>query len=150
MQIDRAKARLLATSLAPATQRVGMTTLRLGLGLVFAWFGALKLVGQSPAEDLVLQTLWFLPGTVSMPLLGVWETLIGVCLLLGRTRLALPLLLCHLPGTFLPFVIVPEICFDGGLLGLSLEGQYIVKNLVLVGAALVLVGSPAPGEPRAD
>ena len=134
----------LAADSSRALRRAGMTVLRLGLGLVFAWFGLLKLLGTSPAEELVLQTLWFLPGSVSMPLLGVWETTIGLALLMSWTRLAVPLLLLHLPGTFLPFLVVPEVCFGQGLLELTLEGQYIVKNGVLVGGALLLAAGPAP------
>ncbi len=75
-------------------------------------------------------------------MLGVWEVLIGVCLLFRPTiRIALALLFLQMPGTMLPLVILPEVTFTSVPFGLTLEGQYIVKNLALVSAALVVGGT---------
>ena len=67
--------------------------------------------------------------------------LIGICLIFPPLiRLGLFLLAVQMPGTFLPLVLLPKVCFTHVPFDLTLEGQYIIKNLVLIGAALV-VGS---------
>jgi uncharacterized membrane protein YkgB len=118
----------------------GVLILRVALGTVFVWFGALKLVpGMSPAEDLVRATVPFLPGSLFVPFLGVWEVVIGLGFLTGRAlRLTILLLFLQMPGTLSPIVLLPERVFTTFPLGLTLEGQYIVKNLVLIAAALVI------------
>jgi uncharacterized membrane protein YkgB len=118
----------------------GVTLLRVALGLVFIWFGALKLVpGLSPAEDLVRATVPFLPGGVFLPILAVWEIAIGLGFVTGRgLRLAILLLFLQMPGTLAPVILLPERVFTMVPWGLTLEGQYIVKNLVLIAAALVI------------
>jgi uncharacterized membrane protein YkgB len=120
----------------------GMNVLQLSLGVVFFWFGALKLVDLSPAADLVRNTVYWWDPDWFLPVLGVWEMLIGLCLVVRPlVRVAIPLLLVQMPGTMLPLLLLPEVCFTRFPLGLTLEGQYIVKNLVLVAAALVVGGS---------
>ena len=123
--------------------RHGVRLLRMALGVVFIWFGALKLVpGLSPAEVLVANTVvWFDP-VWFVPLLGVWEVLIGVGLLIRPAiRGALLLLALQMPGTFMPLILLPEVCFTAFPYGLTLEGQYIIKNLVIITAALVVGGT---------
>lgn len=126
--------------------RAGIPILRIALGVVFVWFGALKLVpGLSPAEDLVVATVPFIPGSVFMPILAVWEIIIGLGFVTGRfLRLAILLLFLQMPGTLSPIVLLPERVFTVFPYGLTLEGQYIVKNLVLISAALV-IGSTVRG-----
>ncbi len=126
--------------------RHAITLLRIGLGVVFFWFGALKLVpGLSPAEDLVLATVPFIPGRIFMPLLGMWEMAIGLGFLTGRAlRLTILLLFLQMPGTLSPIVLLPERVFTTFPLGLTLEGQYIVKNMVLIAGAIV-VGATVRG-----
>ncbi|MEM8598651.1 MAG: hypothetical protein AAGF99_01915 [Bacteroidota bacterium] len=121
---------------------VGIATLRIAVALVFIWFGGLKLFeGLSPAEDLVKATVYWVNPDVFFPILGVWEVLIGIGLLWRPlVRGALFLLALQMPGTFLPLVLLPEVCFTAFPFGLTMEGQYIVKNLVIIAAALV-VGS---------
>lgn len=129
-------------------RRISLPTLRLGLGVVFIWFGLLKALGISPATELVVATTsWaFDPGWF-VPTLGIWEMLIGLCLidphrLLGgsawMTRIGILLLALQIPGTFLPLVLHPGACFTGDVIGLTIEGQYIVKNLVLIAAAIAV------------
>ena len=55
-------------------------------------------------------------------------------------RVSIFLLFIQMPGTFLPLILLPEVCFSNFPFGLTLEGQYIVKNLIIISAALV-VGS---------
>ena len=121
-------------------EKHGFTVLRVGLGLVFFWFGMLKFFpGLSPAEDLVRATVYFVDPDLFLPLLAAWETLIGLGLLTGKAmRLTLLLLFLQMPGTALPMLVLPDVVWTAFPYGLTLEGQYIVKNLVLIGAGLVL------------
>ena len=120
----------------------GLTIMRLGLGVVFLWFGALKLApGASPAEDLVRNTIYFVDPDLFLPVLAVWEMLIGVGLLTGKyLRLTLLLLFAQMVGTALPLVVLPEAVWTNFPFVLTLEGQYIVKNLVIISSAIVLGG----------
>ncbi len=127
--------------------RYGLLIMRLGLGIVFFWFGALKLVpGLSPAEDLVRNTIYFVNPDLFLPVLAVWEMVIGLGLITGVfMRLTLLLLFLQMPGTALPLLVLPEITWTAFPYGLTLEGQYIIKNLALIGAALVLGGTVRGG-----
>ena len=127
--------------------RYGLLVMRIGLGVVFVWFGALKLVpGLSPAEDLVRNTIYFVDPDLFLPVLAIWEMLIGLGLISGKfMRLTLLLLFLQMPGTALPLVLLPEVCWTAFPIGLTLEGQYIIKNLVLIGAGLVLGGTVRGG-----
>lgn len=125
----------------------GLLLMRVGLGIIFFWFGALKLFPNlSPAEDLVRQTIFFINPDLFIPVLAVWEMAIGLGLLLGyKMRLTLLLLFLQMPGTALPLFILPEAVWTSFPFGLTLEGQYIVKNLVLVTAGIVLGGTVRGG-----
>lgn len=122
--------------------RRGLTVLRVGLGIVFFWFGILKFFpGVSPAEGLVRNTIYFVDPDFFLPILAAWETLIGIGLISGKfMRTTLLLLFLQMPGTALPLIVLPEVVWQSFPYGLTLEGQYIVKNLVLIGAGLVLGG----------
>lgn len=126
--------------------RYGITAMRVGLGVVFFWFGALKLVpGLSPAEELVRNTIYFINPDIFLPILALWEMTIGLGLLTGKfVRLTLLLLFLQMPGTALPLVLLPEVCYTRFPFGLTLEGQYIIKNLVLITAGMV-IGSTVRG-----
>lgn len=126
--------------------RYGQIFLRWSLGLTFIWFGALKPFGLSPAQDLVTNTVYFVDPSWFIPLLGWWEVAIGVGLLFRPLiRPAIFLLFLQMPGTFMPLVLLPEVCFTAFPFGLTLEGQYIIKNLILISAALVIGGSVRKG-----
>ena len=121
--------------------RSSLTVLRFSLAITFIWFGALKPFVQSPAVELITKTVYWFDPKIFIPILGVWEMLIGICLLFPPLiRVGLGLLALQMPGTFLPLVLLPEVCFTSFPFDLTLEGQYIIKNLVLIGAGLV-VGS---------
>ena len=125
----------------------GMVIMRIGLGIIFFWFGALKLVpGLSPAEELVRNTTYFVNPDWFLPVLAIWEMAIGLGLIFGKfMRLTLLLLFLQMPGTALPLLVLPEAVWTQFPYGLTLEGQYIVKNLVLIGSALVLGGTVRGG-----
>jgi uncharacterized membrane protein YkgB len=131
--------------------RHGVTITRLALGVVFLWFGIIKFVpGWSPAADLATRTidrltLGLVQPQLSLPLLATWESLIGLGLLTGRyLRATLALLFLQMPGTVLPLFFFPHETFKAFPQAPTLEGQYIIKNLVLVAAALV-VGATVRG-----
>lgn len=125
----------------------GLFVMRTGLGIIFFWFGALKLMpGLSPAEDLVRNTIYFFDPDLFLPVLAIWEMLIGLGLIWGRyMRVTLLLLFLQMPGTALPLLILPEVVWTAFPYGLTLEGQYIVKNLALIGSAIVLGGTVRGG-----
>ena len=127
--------------------RYGLIVMRIGLGIVFLWFGALKLVpGLSPAEELVRNTIYWVNPDWFLYVLAIWEVLIGLGLIFGKyMRITLLLLFLQMPGTALPLVLLPEVVWTVFPYGLTLEGQYIVKNLVLIGAGLVLGGTVRGG-----
>jgi uncharacterized membrane protein YphA (DoxX/SURF4 family) len=143
-----------------ALARFGVPVLRIGLGVVFLWFGALKFFpGASPAETLAARTIEQLSGgaigpSISLPVLAAWESLIGLGLLTGRfMRATLFLLVLQMLGTLTPLLLFPDETFTTFPLVPTLEGQYIIKNVVLIGAAMV-VGATVRGgrmvpEPRA-
>ena len=118
--------------------------LRIGLGLIFIWFGALKFFpGLSPAEELVRNTIYFFDPDFFMPILAACEVAIGIGFLVGLftnkfQRLTILLLFLQMFGAALPLVLLPEVCWESFPFVLTLEGQYIVKNLAIIGSALVL------------
>lgn len=115
---------------------------RVALSVVFIWFGILKPLGQSTATELVTRTVYWVDPAWFVPLLGWWEVAIGVCMLFRPLlRLAVLLLFLQMPGTFLPLVLLPEVCFASIPFVPTLEGQYIIKNLVLIAAAIVVGGT---------
>ncbi len=122
---------------------VGIQFARFALGIVFIWFGALKMIGDlSPAYDLVAATIYWLTPEIIIPLIGLWEVAIGVAFLFPPlTRVALLLLIPQMPATFLPLVLLPAVTFTVVPWGLTLEGQYIVKNLVIIACALIIGGT---------
>jgi uncharacterized membrane protein YkgB len=153
MPIDAAGSVLNRTDLAITRwmARVGIVLLRVSLGVVFLWFGALKfLPGASPAQELATRTIYALsrglvPASVSLPLLAAWECVIGVGLLVGRGLRGLLLLLyVQMLGTLTPMVLFPHEVFTSIPYIPTLEGQYIIKNLVLISAGIV-VGSTVRG-----
>jgi uncharacterized membrane protein YkgB len=144
-------------SVAHWLARRGVTFLRVSIGVVFLWFGALKLFpGLSPAEGLAGQTILALSRglidpAVSVPLLGVWESLIGIGLLTGRAlRFTILLLLVHMIGTVTPLVLFPGDMFVREPFVLTFEAQYIIKNLVLVSGALVVGATVRDGRLRSQ
>ena len=137
--------------------RYGILLLRLSLGLVFFWFGVLKFFpGLSPAQDLAARTISLLtfgrvPPGVSIPVLAVWECIIGLGLLTGLfMRGTLALLWLQMLGTVTPLFLFPHEVFTQIPYAPTLEGQYIIKNLVLISAGLVIGATVRGGAVVAD
>lgn len=120
--------------------KTGLVFLRISLGIVFFWFGALKLFpGASPAADLIRDSITFLPSDLFIPFLGVWEMVIGLGFITDRfPRVTLLLMGLQMAGAVSPIVLQPNAVWQTFPFELTLEGQYIVKNVVLIGAALVI------------
>lgn len=119
--------------------------LRFGLGFIYLWFGVLKFFPNlSSAEQLAgttieLMSFGLLTPDLSLPLLALWETGIGLALLTGKfQRAAVFSLYFHVAGTLAPLFLLPEQTWSAPPFAASLEGQYIFKNLVTVAAALVI------------
>jgi uncharacterized membrane protein YkgB len=135
----------------PFLRRVAVPLLRIALGIVFVWFGLLKVFEVSPVAEFVARTVYWVDPHFFVPALGVFEVMLGVLLLLGRMmRLTLLLFVAQMIGTFLTFLILPNVTFrHGNPLQLTVEGEFVVKNLVLIAAALV-VGTTVRRKPGAS
>ena len=123
----------------------GLLLMRIALGLVFFWFGVLKFFpGLSPAESLAGRTLeaitfGVIPQNVALLILATWECLIGLGLLSGRfMRATLALLFLQMLGTLTPLFIFPSETWVVFPIAPTLEGQYIIKNAVLIAGAVIL------------
>ena len=144
--IDRVDVRITGT-----LARIGVPAVRIALGIVFLWFGVLKFFPSlSPAELLAARTierltLGAVQPDISLPILAAWESVIGIGLILGRgLRPILFLLAVQMAGTFTPLVLFPDETWTIFPIAPTLEGQYIIKNIVLIGAAMV-VGATVRG-----
>ncbi|WP_371635305.1 hypothetical protein OHB11_08545 [Streptomyces zaomyceticus] len=130
--------------LAPRLHQYGLGMLRAGLGGVFVWFGVLKVIGLSPAAVLVVDVLPFPAGGWFVPALGWAEVALGLWLMSGRARaVALPVLTAHLCGTFAVLVLTPSVAFThSNPLLLTLVGEFVVKNVVLLAGVVVVTTHP--------
>ena len=119
---------------------------RIPLFVIFFWFGFLKIINLSPAQDLVIDTVYWMPFFEAESwtiIIGYWEVLIAILFLFKKTTFfAMVLLLLQMTGTFLPLIILPEVTFQNSNPFLpTLEGQYIIKNIIIITAALIIGGS---------
>jgi uncharacterized membrane protein YkgB len=148
-RIDRHITRWLARS--------GITLLRVSIGIVFFWFGVLKFFPDaSPAEGLASATIaqltfGIVQPSLSLPLLATWEVVIGLGLITGLfMRATILLLILQMFGTVTPLFLFPEETWTRFLIAPTLEGQYIIKNIVLVTGALVVGATVRGGDLVAD
>jgi len=138
-RIDRA--------IASFMRRWGVSFVRFAFAIIFIWFGLLKPLGLSPAAPLVRSTVaWmpFLSADQWVAVIGWWEVAIGITFLFHATvRVAIALLAMQMVGTFLPLFVAREITFQPGRFPYAptLEGQYIVKNLMIIAAAMMVGGT---------
>lgn len=121
-------------------QRRSVALLRVSLGIVFLWFGALKVTGATPVTDLVASVVYWVDPDWFVPVLGVVEMVVGAGLIAARAmRLVLLLFVIQMVGTFLVLIVRPDIAFQNGNPALlTVEGEFVVKNLVLLSAGLVV------------
>jgi uncharacterized membrane protein YkgB len=126
--------------------------LRVAVGAVFLGFGVLKFFpGVSPAESLVMATtdkltLGLVPGYAALVVIATLECFIGVCMLAGRwMRLAIWLLVLQFVGILSPLVLLPGRLFGGPHHAPTLEGQYVLKDVILVAAGTVIAAATFRG-----
>jgi uncharacterized membrane protein YkgB len=143
--------RTLDLEIIHAFRKLSVPVARIGLFIVFFWFGILKVigVGLSPATPLVEQLFnATMPLSMSfgtfMILFGLFECLIGILFLIrGAERVVIPLLLLHMITTIMPLFCIPEATWSGFLVP-TLEGQYIIKNIVIIAAAIGIAAHVHP------
>ena len=121
-------------------RRISVPVARFGIFVIFFWFGLLKVIGLSPASGLVqslfAETVSFMSFDTFFILFGLFECLIGILFLIrGLERVVIPMLFLHMLMTFMPLFLLPEMTWSGFLTP-TLEGQYIIKNLVIIAAAV--------------
>lgn len=129
-------------------RKISVPTARIGLFVIFFWFGVLKVLGLSPATQLVQElfsrTIPFMPFSTFIVLFGIFEMIIGLLFLIkGLERIAIPLLFIHMVTTFMPLFLLTEETWSGFLTP-TLEGQYIIKNLVVIAAAIIVAANLRP------
>ena len=131
-------------------RKIFVPSARVGLFIVFFWFGLLKVIGLSPAsgvvERLFESTIPFMGFDAFLIIFGIFECLIGILFLIrGLERLVIPLLLIHMVTTFGPLVFLPGETWQSFMVP-TLEGQYIIKNVVLIAAAIGIAANLRPVE----
>lgn len=132
-------------TIAKHMDRWGIYLVQLSFAIIFFWFGILKPLGWSAAIPMVKATVAGLPffdPEVWVALIGWWEVAIGIFFLFKKTiRIAIALLFLQMVGTFMPLVLLPEVVYQNGQVFLpTMEGQYIIKNIMIISAAVVVVG----------
>lgn len=118
----------------------------ISIGIVYLWFGALKFFpGVSPAEALAKETLdkltlGLIPTHITYFMLATWEVTVGLCMMLNfRRKIVIYITMLHLVFTFTPLFLLPAASFNQQVYSLTLVGQYIIKNLILLTALLFLL-----------
>ena len=117
--------------------------IRTPLFVIFFWFGLLKVIELSPAQGLIIDTVYWMPFLSPenwVIVIGYWEMLIGIFFLAKKTTFyAMLLLFLQMSGTFMPLVLLPSVTFqDSNYLLPTLEGQYIIKNIIIITSAIVI------------
>ena len=126
-------------------QNIKNRYLQISIGLVYLWFGALKFFPNvSPAEELATNTIGeltfsMIPPSISIIMLALWEVTVGLFFLFNlHKKIAIRVAVVHMLLTFTPLYFFPDLIFNDNILSLTLLGQYIIKNLIILGALGVL------------
>jgi len=132
-------------TIAKYMNRWSIPLVKISFAIIFFWFGILKPLGLSAAIPILKATVAWLPiiePEVWVHIIGWWEVAIGILFLFKTTiRIAIALLFLQMFGTFMPLVVLPEIVYqDGNVFLPTMEGQYIIKNIMIISAALVVGG----------
>ena len=115
------------------------------IALLFIWFGALKFFGELSASSIIGKSVYWWEPEFVVPMLGLWEQVMGLCLMFKKTtRIAVGLFFLRLPGTFLALIYHSDKCFDGSIFIPTIQGQYLIKELTIVGAALIIASGITP------
>jgi len=123
-------------------RQYGLVLLRISLAIVFLWFGILKILHVSPVSSLIVSTYPSFPEPLFITILGVWEMIIGIGLLTKiALRFTLLLLWLQMGGIFTGVFLSPSLYFSHNLFFLTSNGEFVVKNFVLVAASIVIGGN---------
>lgn len=130
------------------TKKFGMPFARFAIFVVYFWFGILKLFGLSPANPLVASllavTIPFLTFNQFILILGAYEVIVGIIFLIPRLeRVAIFLLIPHLFVTAMPLLLLPTVTWQSSFVP-TIEGQYIIKNLLIIATALGIAAHLEP------
>ncbi len=133
-------------------RRASVPLMRIVLGVVFVWFGWLKVIDYTPATELIVGTIYLFDPDIFVRFLGGVEILIGLGFLLNRAmRLVLLAFTGLMVGTMLTFVMLPDVMFEGyNPLLITVEGGYVAKNVVLLVAGMVVASQLQPSRPRSQ
>lgn len=133
-------------SILLSRRQTGNNIIAISIGIVYLWFGILKFFPNlSPAEEVAKDTinilfLGMIPSNISIIMLAIWETVIGLLLLTNNyQRLAITLALVHISLTFIPFIVFPDLSFGEVPFSFTLLGQYIAKNIIILSALISLL-----------
>ena len=133
-------------SILLSRRQTGNNIIAISIGIVYLWFGILKFFPNlSPAEEVAKDTinilfLGMIPSNISIIMLAIWETVIGLLLLTNNyQRLAITLALVHITLTFIPFIVFPDLSFGEVPFSFTLLGQYIAKNIIILSALISLL-----------
>ena len=129
-------------------RRISIPFARVALFIVFFWFGFLKVIGESPASPLVQalfdRTIHFMSFDTFIILFGLYECVIGILFIIPRLeRVVMPLLFLHLITTIGPLILLSSVTWTSFLIP-TLEGQYIIKNVLIVASAIVVAAHVHP------
>lgn len=119
--------------------KISLPFSRISLFIIFFWFGLLKIISTSAAnplvESLLNKTLPFIGFDQFIIFLGIWEMIIGIAFLIPRKeKIAIAILIPHMATTFMPLILLPQIAWQSFLVP-TLEGQYMIKNLLIISLA---------------
>jgi uncharacterized membrane protein YkgB len=148
MLIQKQKITELDLRLIAFFRRTFVPFARFSIFIIFFWFGFIKLLGLSPAsplaEALTAKTVGMQYFDLLFYVLAVLECVIGLLFLFPKvTRIVVPLLLFHMLIVCSPLVLVPEYTWQE--FGVpTLEGQYIIKNAVVIAVAIGIAASAKP------
>lgn len=136
------KIEYLESTILPKLSRWGHVCERILLGIIFIWFGMLKVTGHESASSIIAKSVYWFDPQIVVPILGYWELTMGITMLFRSTvRVAILLLMIRLPGTLLALYYHFDQCFSDSIFLPTIQGQYLLKELTLVGAALVIAGT---------
>lgn len=124
--------------------RLGHSIERYFISILFIWFGSLKIFGELSASSIIAKSVYWWDPKFVVPILGIWELLMGILFINRMTaKFAIFLFFLRLPGTFLALIYHWDKCFSGSVFVPTIQGQYLLKELTIVGAALI-IGSTIP------
>ena len=133
-------------------KRYGQMLHRFSIATLFIWFGLLKPFGHETTTSLIAHTIYFGDPETMVKILGWWEVGIGLTLMVRKlVRIAFALIVIRLPFILMAFILMQDVCFVHFPFALTLEGQYLIKDLALFAATIAIAGmldKPSSSEVR--